>query len=87
MQHRNSIFSDVSNTLSNNPCWCGRRHLLFCKKPRFLFFVTHKVTHITTWTWIFFISINKFHIDSVIDEEIKILKYIIFNNGTDNKKK
>jgi peptidoglycan/LPS O-acetylase OafA/YrhL len=44
--------------------------LYYHKHRRFLSLATHKVTQIIAWTSIFLIAINKFHIFSVIDQEL-----------------
>jgi peptidoglycan/LPS O-acetylase OafA/YrhL len=44
--------------------------LYYNKNQKFLFIATHRITQIISWSCIFLIAINKFHVASVIDGEL-----------------
>jgi peptidoglycan/LPS O-acetylase OafA/YrhL len=44
--------------------------LYYNKNEKFIAFATHRLTQIVSWSCIFLIAINKFHIASIIDGEI-----------------
>lgn len=60
--------------------------LYYYRNQKFLYFTTHKLTQILAWGCIFLITINKFHIASVIDGEIVSLTSLCLIVGQVTKK-